>query len=162
MRSRPRRRSNDQVLFDVRAGHAPAFSIQTSVQEKASMSNGKSVESKNIRVECITPILRVNSLQVSIRFYVDVLGFRVNWGGEDGSTFASVSRDGRSIMLAEGEQGQRGTWLWIGVEDIEPLFADYKAKGVKFREPPTNYPWAYEMKIEDPDGHVLRLGSDSK
>jgi catechol 2,3-dioxygenase-like lactoylglutathione lyase family enzyme len=162
MRSRPRRRSNDQVLFDVRAGLVPAFSIQTNVQEKASMSNGKSVESKNIRVECITPILRVNSLQVSIRFYVDVLGFRVNWGAEDGSTFASVSRDGRSIMLAEGEQGQRGTWLWIGVEDIEPLFVDYKAKGVKFREPPTNYPWAYEMKIEDPDGHVLRLGSDSK
>jgi catechol 2,3-dioxygenase-like lactoylglutathione lyase family enzyme len=115
-----------------------------------------------IGVECIIPILRVNNLTASIRYYVDVLGFKVDWGGEDGASFASVSRDGRAIMLCQREQGQPGTWIWIGVEDIEPLFAEYRAKGVKFRELPTNYPWAYEMKIEDPDGHVLRFGSDPK
>lgn len=115
-----------------------------------------------VRVECITPILRVNNLAASLCFYVDVLGFKVNWGGENESTFASISRDGRSIMLAQGEQGHPGTWLWIGVEDIEPLFADLIAKGVKIVQKPTNYPWAYEMKIEDPDGHVLRLGSEPK
>lgn len=93
---------------------------------------------------------------------MDVLGFKVDWGGESESTLASVSRDGRAIMLSQGEQGQPGTWLWIGVEDIEPLFTEFRAKGVKFREPPTNYPWAYEMKVEDPDGHVLRFGSDTK
>jgi hypothetical protein len=93
---------------------------------------------------------------------VNVLGFKVNWGGEAESTFASVSRDGRAIMLAQGEQGHPGTWLWIGVEDIVPLFVEYSAKGVKIRERPTNYPWAYEMKIEDPEGHVLRFGSEPK
>jgi catechol 2,3-dioxygenase-like lactoylglutathione lyase family enzyme len=126
------------------------------------MSQGKSLRSAVTGVECIIPILRVNSLAASIHYYVNVLGFRVDWGGEDQSTFASVSRDGRSIMLSQGEQGQPGTWLWIGVENIEPLYADYSAKGVKFREPPTNYPWAYEMKVEDPDGHVLRFGSEPK
>ena len=126
------------------------------------MSNSQSSRTAKVGFECVIPILRVNSLAASIRFYVDVLGFKVDWGGEDGSTFASVSRDRRAIMLCEGEQGQPGTWLWIGVEDIEPLFAEYRAKGVKFREGPTNYPWAYEMKIEDPDGHVLRFGSDTK
>ena len=125
------------------------------------MSDSKS-EAARIGVECIIPILRVNSLAASIRFYVNVLGFKVNWGGEAESTFASVSRDGRAIMLAQGEQGHPGTWLWIGVEDIVPLFVEYSAKGVKIREKPTNYPWAYEMKIEDPDGHVLRFGSEPK
>jgi catechol 2,3-dioxygenase-like lactoylglutathione lyase family enzyme len=115
-----------------------------------------------VGVECIIPILRVESVAASIRFYVDVLGFKEDWGGEHESTFASVSRDHRAIMLCEGDQGQPGTWIWIGVEDIEPLFAEYKTKGAKFREQPTNYPWAYEMKIEDPDGHVLRFGSDSR
>ena len=124
------------------------------------MSNRKSTGIVRVGVECIIPILRVNSVAASIRFYLDVLGFKVDWGGEDESTFASVSRDGRAIMLSQGEQGQPGTW--IGVEDIEPLFAEYCAKGVKFRERPTNYSWAYEMKIEDPDGHVLRFGSDPK
>jgi len=126
------------------------------------MSNSQSSRAAKVGFECVIPILRVNSLAASIRFYVDVLGFKVDWGGEDESTFASVSRDHRAIMLCQGEQGQPGTWLWIGVEDIEPLFAEYQAKGVKFREGPTNYPWAYEMKIEDPDGHVLRFGSDTK
>jgi catechol 2,3-dioxygenase-like lactoylglutathione lyase family enzyme len=123
------------------------------------MSDDKLTAAK-VGFECVIPILRVNSLTVSVRYYVDVLGFKVDWGGEVDSTFASVSRDGRPIMLSQGEQGQPGSWLWIGVEDIEPLFAEYRAKGVKFREQPTNYPWAYEMKIEDPDGHVLRFGSD--
>ena len=126
------------------------------------MSNSQSSKAAKVGFECVIPILRVNSLAASIRFYVDVLGFKVDWGGEDESTFASVSRDRRAIMLCQGEQGQPGTWLWIGVEDIEPLFAKYRAEGVKFREGPTNYPWAYEMKIEDPDGHVLRFGSDTK
>jgi len=124
------------------------------------MSDSKSEAA--IGVECIIPILRVNSLAASIRFYVNVLGFKVNWGGEAESTFASVSRDGRAIMLAQGEQGHPGTWLWIGVEDIVPLFVEYSAKGVNIRERPTNYPWAYEMKIEDLDGHVLRFGSEPK
>jgi catechol 2,3-dioxygenase-like lactoylglutathione lyase family enzyme len=126
------------------------------------MSDLRSFGTTAVGVECIIPILRVESVAASIRFYVDVLGFKVDWGGEHESTFASVSRDHRAIMLCEGDQGQPGTWIWIGVEDIEPLFAEYKTKGAKFREQPTNYPWAYEMKIEDPDGHVLRFGSDSR
>jgi catechol 2,3-dioxygenase-like lactoylglutathione lyase family enzyme len=126
------------------------------------MSNSKSTKAATIAVECIVPILRVNSVAASIRYYVDVLGFKVDWGGGDESGFASVSRDGRAIMLCQGEQGQPGTWIWVGVEDIEPLFAEYSAKGAKFREQPTNYAWAYEMRIEDPDGHVLRFGSDAK
>src|SRR5271154_1138431 len=121
--------------------------------------SAKSAGSTAVGVECIIPILRVNSVAASIRYYVDVLGFKVDWSD---SVMASVSRNGRAIMLCQGEQGQPGTWIWIGVEDIEPLFAEYTAKGVKFREPPTNYPWAYEMKIEDPDGHVLRFGSEPK
>jgi catechol 2,3-dioxygenase-like lactoylglutathione lyase family enzyme len=126
------------------------------------MSDRKLASAARIGVECIIPILRVDSVAASIRYYVDVLGFKVDWGGEDESTFASVSRGGRAIMLCEGEQGQPGTWIWVGVEDIEPLFAEYSAKGVKFREQPTKYLWAYEMRVEDPDGHVLRFGSDPK
>ena len=93
---------------------------------------------------------------------MDVLEFRVDWGGGEGSSMASVSRDGRAIMLCQGSQGRAGTWIWIGVEDIEPLFQQYSARGARVRQAPTNYSWAYEMRIEDPDGHVLRFGSEPK
>jgi catechol 2,3-dioxygenase-like lactoylglutathione lyase family enzyme len=110
--------------------------------------------------EGVTPILRVRSLPASIDYYVKVLGFNVDW--HEPGIMASVSRDRCNIMLCEGDQGNPGTWVWIGVGDIEPLFEDYRIKGANVRHPPTNYPWAYEMQIEDPDGHVLRLGSEPK
>jgi uncharacterized glyoxalase superfamily protein PhnB len=75
---------------------------------------------------------------------------------------ASVSRDGKAIMLCQQGQGQAGTRIWIGVEDIEPLYRQYAAGGVRFQQPPTSYPWAYEMRVEDPDGHVLRFGSEPR
>ncbi len=112
------------------------------------------------RVECIVPILNVRHLSESLRFYVDVLGFQPEWGVEAGSTMASVSRDGCSIMLCEGAQGQSGTWVWIGVEDIRPIHEHLVRVGGRIRQPPLNQPWAYEMQVEDPDGHVLRFGSE--
>lgn len=72
----------------------------------------------------------------------------------------SVSRSGQAIMLCEGDQGNPGTWVWIGVNDAQALFEEYRAKGASIRLPPTNYYWALEMRIEDPDGHVLRFGSE--
>lgn len=112
------------------------------------------------QVECIVPILRVRSLKRSLAYYIDLLGFQVEWGGEDGSTMASVGRDGCSIMLCEGGQGHPGTWVWIGVDDIRPFYALLSRGGAIIRQEPENRPWAYEMQVEDPDGHVLRFGSE--
>jgi predicted enzyme related to lactoylglutathione lyase len=66
------------------------------------------------------------------------------------------------IYLCRGGQGQGRAWLWIGVEDVEKLHEEYEARGVAIRMPPTNYPWALEMHVEDPDGNVIRFGSDSE
>ena len=53
--------------------------------------------------ECIDPILRVQDLSVSLRYYVDVLGFeQADW---ETDSFTSVSRDGCGIYLCEGAQG---------------------------------------------------------
>jgi uncharacterized glyoxalase superfamily protein PhnB len=118
------------------------------------------VEEQAPEVECIVPILRVHSLKDSLGYYVDVLGFQAEWGGEEGSTMASVGRDGRSLMLCEGAQGQPGTWVWIGVEDIRPLYDRLSRRGARIRQAPERRPWAYEMQVEDLDGHVLRFGSE--
>ena len=109
--------------------------------------------------EVVTPILRVRDLAASVAHYVQVLGFRVDW--TDGG-MASVSRDRCAIMLCEGDQGSPGTWVWIGVEDAGVLHAEYRASGAAVRLEPTDYPWAYEMQVTDPDGHVLRFGSEPR
>jgi hypothetical protein len=104
------------------------------------------------------PVFRVENLRVAMDYYIAVLGFHYNWGNEG---FASVSRDRCNLFLCEGDQGHPGTWAWVGVEDAAALEAEYRTKGARIRHPATNYPWAYEMQIEDLDGNVLRFGSDS-
>ena len=114
------------------------------------------------KVECIIPILNVKNLAASMDYYVNALGFRVEWDWGDPPDVGSVARDDYSIMLVEGEQGRAGTWLWMGVEDADEYYEEYKASGAKIREHPVNYPWAYEFRVEDLDGHVLRIGSGPK
>jgi catechol 2,3-dioxygenase-like lactoylglutathione lyase family enzyme len=110
-------------------------------------------------VENVTPILRVQDLDVSRRYYIEKLGFALDW---DAGGMISVSRDGQGIMLCEREQGQPGTWLWIGVDDADALLAEFTRKGVRIRSGPQTFSWAYEFTVEDPDGHVLRFGSEPK
>ena len=91
-------------------------------------------------IETVTPILRVEDLEASRHYYIRTLGFSLDW---DADTMISVSRDGKSIMLCEGAQGQPGVWLWIGVEDADAFFAEFMAKGARIRSPPQNFSWAY-------------------
>ena len=107
-----------------------------------------------------TPILLVQNLRASLDYYVNVLGFKIDW--EAPGPFASVSRDRCSIFLSEGDQGNPGSWVWLGVGDTDALFAELRAKGAIIRHPPTNYWWAFEMQVADPDGNVLRIGSAPK
>ena len=113
-----------------------------------------------VRFEGGNPIFRVRSLSASIDYYVRVLGFKLDW--EDPGIGASVSRGRFGLFLIEGDQGNPGSWVWIGVSSAETLFEEYRAAGAKVRHPPTNYSWAYEMQVEDLDGNVLRLGSEPK
>jgi len=89
-----------------------------------------------------------------------VLGFQnASWGTED---FTNLRRDHAGIYLCQRGQGRSAAWAWIGVEDVEKLHEEYKSRGATFLLPPTNYPWALEMQIEDPDGNVLRFGSEPR
>ena len=113
-----------------------------------------------MRFEGCAPILTVRDLAASLDYYVNILGFKIDW--EDKPLFASVSRDRCCIFLCEGGQGNPGTWVWIGVEDAGALFEELQAKGARIRHPPANYWWAYEMQVTDLDGNVLRCGSEPK
>jgi predicted enzyme related to lactoylglutathione lyase len=111
-----------------------------------------------VHYERVDPILRVEDMAASLRFYVDVLGFdNAPWGNAE---FTSVTRGRCALYLCQGGQGLGGAWVWIGVDDVATLHADLVAKGVAIRMPPTSYPWALEMHVEDPDKNVLRFGSD--
>ena len=107
----------------------------------------------------VTPVLRVNDVAASRDYYVEALGFKVNFETED---FISVSRGRCCLFLCEGDQGHPGAWVWIDAVDVDAIYREYQSSGAKIRHPPTNYSWALEMQVEDLDGNVLRLGSDPR
>ena len=114
---------------------------------------------KRIEFGGVTPVLRVSNVNLSTDYYVHILGFRINFRTPG---FVSVGRGQCSLFLCEGDQGNPGSWVWIDAKDVEALHEEYRASGAKIRNPPTNYPWALEMQVEDLDGNVLRLGSDPR
>ena len=112
-----------------------------------------------MRFENIQPILSVKDMAVSRNFYVNVLGFKeADWGDDN---FTSMTRDNCGMYLCRGQQGNPGTWIWVGFDgDIFSLYNELREKGIAIRQPPVSHSWAMEMQIEDPDGHVLRFGTD--
>lgn len=107
----------------------------------------------------VTPVLRVRDVQASVAYYVDKLGFAIHFQMPG---FASVSRGQCGLFLCEGDQGHAGSWVWIDGVDVDAVYAEYQGSGAVIRHPPTNYLWALEMQVVDPDGNVLRIGSDPR
>lgn len=114
-------------------------------------------------IECLYPILDVTSLQTSLSYYVNVLGFREDWST---GTLAQVSREGFGIMLNERTSAHpQEIWpqeIWIGVERLEPFYEEFVGNGAQIAQEPANHPWAYDMKVQDPDGHLLWIGAGPK
>src|SRR5688500_8266734 len=94
------------------------------------------------RFEHASPILRVEDMPRSVRYYTQTLGFSLEEWSDD--EFGCVTRDGAVIYLSLGDQGAPGTWVWIGVGDVGTLYEEFQATGARIRQPPVNQPWAYE------------------
>lgn len=111
-----------------------------------------------INFHASSPIFRVSNLEKSVDYYVNNLGFSVDWQYEN--VMASVSRLHANLMLCENDQGNFGTWVYIGVGDAEKLHEELKSANAIIKLPPTNYTWALEIHVADLDGNVLRFGSE--
>ena len=111
-------------------------------------------------IENTIPIINVANMNISLTFYETVLGFNKEWeAAVDGDKVAGVNRDGCAIYLCQGSQGARGSWLWLGVESAE-YFDQVVASGAMVVQEATSYPWAYELRVQDPDGNVIRIGTE--
>lgn len=128
------------------------------------MSSPTETAQRAISLGRVTPILRVADVAASLKYYVQMLGFKIDFPfpTEENAFFASISRGDCRLFLSAGDQGHAGSWVWIDGKDVEALHEEFRASGAKIRNPPTNYEWALEMQVEDPDGNVLRFGSDPK
>ncbi len=105
------------------------------------------------------PILRVEDIEASLAYYVESLGFKLNWRTP---YFLSITRDACSLMLSQGEQGHPGVWMWAAVKNSDELYEELRARGARIRQKPTNFPWgSREIQVTDLDRHVIRFASEA-
>ncbi|HSP13566.1 MAG TPA: VOC family protein [Thermoanaerobaculia bacterium] len=117
------------------------------------------------RIVDLRCVLAVRDLQKSTRFYIDVLGFRRDFGdGSDGWSF--LSRDNFKVMLGEcpgekpaSELGDHSYFAYLIVEGLDQLYLEVSARGAEIISRPANQPWGLrEFGIRTPDGHRIMFG----
>jgi len=110
------------------------------------------------------PLFQVKSLEKSLNFYCDVLGFELAtlWGDPPG--FAMPQRDEMIIMLdqkAEAPLHNKGNWdAYFWVKDAYALYKEFEAKGAIF-EYGVEYKELYgnlEFGLKDPNGYFFAFG----
>jgi catechol 2,3-dioxygenase-like lactoylglutathione lyase family enzyme len=119
----------------------------------------------------ISPFFIVASLKASVLFYVDKLGFEVEYmAPHDNPFFAIVSRDQVSIMLKgcgddikpmpNHTQHQWARWdAYISAADPDALYEEFRSKDVSFQQHLRDDDDGLRgFEIIDADGYVLFFG----
>jgi catechol 2,3-dioxygenase-like lactoylglutathione lyase family enzyme len=108
-------------------------------------------------VEKISAVtLRVANMEASVRFYKEVLGLEIVYGGE-GSNFTSLrTNDGNTILNLEyGNPDIQWGRLIFHVSDVDRFWAYLTEKGFH-PDGPRDASWGERyFHMRDPDGHEL-------
>jgi len=110
----------------------------------------------------VVPILRIFDVDKAKEFYVDYLGFTVDWEHrfEEGlPLYMQVSRAGLVLHLSEHHgDGTPGTIVYIETRDLRAYHAELRAKDYGYLRPGVEEDelglW---LSLLDPFGNVLRL-----
>ena len=114
--------------------------------------------------QTVIPQFRITEAETSKYFYVDGLGFPIDWDHlfEPGfPLFMQLSRAGQTIFLTQhiGDCEPGGAVYFI-VPDADSCLAAFKAKGIRPVNDISDTPWGTrEFMLADPDGNRLRFAS---
>jgi glyoxylase I family protein len=119
----------------------------------------------------VAPLLQVFDMPTSIRFYRDVLGFKV-WDSSqpgDDCNWCGLRLHGAEVMLNTAYEAEyrppspdparvaahEDTCLFFGCEDLDAAYRHLRAKGVNLKEPKIAPYGMKQLWFKDPDGYGL-------
>lgn len=108
------------------------------------------------------PTFRITDEVKSKAFYVDGLGFKIDWEHRfkaDFPVFMQVSRDELAFFLtAHTGDCRTGGLIHLYVPDVDAWYAEFQRKGLPVEEPPNeSLQGLRSMTIADPDGNRLHV-----
>jgi catechol 2,3-dioxygenase-like lactoylglutathione lyase family enzyme len=109
-------------------------------------------------VEKISAVtLRVANMKASVRFYKDVLGMEIIYGGEDAlfSSLRAKDGSGPNLNLEQGHSVSGWGRMIFYVADVDAFWEYLRGKGVQ-PESPRDASWGERyFHMPDPDGYEL-------
>ena len=128
----------------------------------------------NITWQKMVPELYVSDFSVSLRFYTEILGFRVLYARHD-PEFVYLEQEALQLMLLQTDKNWlgstleppygRGVNLQMEVTDVQPIYERLLANGTAmqrdikdvWREADDMLTGQREFYMQDPDGYLLRF-----
>jgi catechol 2,3-dioxygenase-like lactoylglutathione lyase family enzyme len=103
----------------------------------------------------IAPFFIIENLRASVAFYVDKLGFEIQFIGPEGDPYFAIPNHTRH---------EWARWdAYISTDDPEALFEEYSSKGVVFRQPlMVNSDHLLGFEMDDADGYRLFFGQPNE
>ncbi|MCW5909681.1 MAG: VOC family protein [Cyclobacteriaceae bacterium] len=110
----------------------------------------------------VTPFIPVESLQQTLNYYKDKLGFDKEWVmGKDGG----IQRDEMRLLFGENpdhlllinNDKYRLELVWF-VDCVDEIYNEYKEKEIDVLTESTDEPWGIrEFTIKDINGYLIRI-----
>jgi uncharacterized glyoxalase superfamily protein PhnB len=114
------------------------------------------------------PEIPVSNVEKAAEYYVNVLGFRVDWGDEQGG-IGGISQGECRIFLTNarfresyGNAGLVVIWLNLSSKrEVDELYQRWREAGARILAEPEDKPWHLrEFRVGDLDGNQLRVFYD--
>jgi uncharacterized glyoxalase superfamily protein PhnB len=111
----------------------------------------------------VIPILRIFDLTKADEFYLDYLGFQVDWDhrfDENAPLYRQISRGDLTLHLSEHHgDGSPGARVRVTMRGVEAFHKELAAKNYRYMRPGLETtPWnTIETGVIDPFGNLIRF-----
>jgi len=114
-----------------------------------------------MKINSAATVFTVSNLDASLRYYVDMLGFREDFRF---GQYAGIAREECRIHLSQQgnpNASQPGSGaVYIFCDEVDGYFAEITARGAQAVEAPKDYEYGMrDFFMRDPDGNQVSFGS---
>jgi catechol 2,3-dioxygenase-like lactoylglutathione lyase family enzyme len=121
-----------------------------------------------VQFEKVVPIFRIFSVEKAREFYIDFLGFEVDWEARfepDAPVYLQISRAGLLIHLSEHHgDATPGSRAYVYVTDVRALHRELERKKYRYNRPGLQQQeWGMtEFSVIDPFSNRITFGEPTE
>jgi catechol 2,3-dioxygenase-like lactoylglutathione lyase family enzyme len=109
------------------------------------------------QIRQLLPELPLSNVPAGVEYYQNVLGFRINFAGDD---FGVMDRDDVTLILIPRTELHTGIGsCYAYVRDVDALHAELLGRGARVQGEPISHPWGLrDFQVLDLEGNRITLG----